>query len=86
MKIKSVLKPKQVAWISGVLLAAILGVAVSRSAAKPSPQTPSLPVVEVALVEQKMFGSMGVMDRNPHRTGKCQCERANHGLPAHAQL
>ena len=53
MKIKSVLKPKQVAWISGVLLAAILGVTVSRSAAKPSTQTPSLPVVEVALVEQK---------------------------------
>jgi membrane fusion protein, multidrug efflux system len=53
MKIKSVLKPKQVAWISGVLLAVILVVAVSRSAAKPSTQTPSLPVVEVALVEQK---------------------------------
>jgi membrane fusion protein (multidrug efflux system) len=53
MKIKSVLKPKQVAWISGVLLAAILGVTVSRSAAKPSTQTPSLPVVEVAPVEQK---------------------------------
>jgi RND family efflux transporter MFP subunit len=53
MKIKSVLKPKQLAWISGVLLAAILVVAVSRSAAKPSTQTPSLPVVEVALVEQK---------------------------------
>jgi RND family efflux transporter MFP subunit len=53
MKIKSVLKPKQVAWISGVLFAAILGVTVSRSAAKPSTQTPSLPVVEVALVEQK---------------------------------
>jgi hypothetical protein len=31
MKIKSVLKPKQVAWISGVLLAVILGVAGSRS-------------------------------------------------------
>jgi membrane fusion protein (multidrug efflux system) len=53
MKIKSVLKPKQVAWVSGVLLAAILGVAVSRSAAKPSTQTPSSPVVEVALVEQR---------------------------------
>jgi membrane fusion protein (multidrug efflux system) len=53
MKIKSVLKPKQVAWLSGVLLAAILGVTVSRSAAKPSTQTPSLPVVEVALAEQK---------------------------------
>ena len=53
MKIKSVLKPKQVAWVSGVLLAAILGVAVSRSAAKPSTQTPSSPVVEIALVEQR---------------------------------
>jgi len=53
MKIKSILKPKQVAWISGVLFATILGVTVSRSAAKPSTQTPSLPVVEVALVEQK---------------------------------
>jgi len=53
MKIKSVLKPKQVAWASGALVAAILGVAVSRSAAKPSPQTPSSPVVEVAPVEQR---------------------------------
>jgi RND family efflux transporter MFP subunit len=53
MKIKSVLKPKQVAWVSGVLLAALLGVAVSRSAAKPSTQTPSSPVVEVAPVEQR---------------------------------
>jgi len=53
MKIKSVLKPKQVAWISGVLFASILGVTVSRSAAKPSTQTPSLPVVEVAPVEEK---------------------------------
>src|SRR5271170_704099 len=53
MKIKSVLKPKQVVWVSGVLLAAILGIAVSRSAAKPSTQTPSSPVVEVAPVEQR---------------------------------
>ena len=59
MKIKSVLKPKHVAWVSGVLLAAILGVAVSRSAAKPSTQAPyaseahqerclTVPVVEFA--------------------------------------
>jgi RND family efflux transporter MFP subunit len=53
MKIKSVLKPKQVAWVSGVLLAAILGVAVSRSGAKSSTQAPSSPVVEVASVEQR---------------------------------
>jgi RND family efflux transporter MFP subunit len=53
MKIKSVLKPKQVACVSGALLAAILGFAVSRSAAKPSTQTPSSPVVEVAPVEQR---------------------------------
>jgi membrane fusion protein (multidrug efflux system) len=53
MKIKSVLKSKHVAWVSGVLFAAILGVAVSRSAAKPSTQTPSSPVVEVAPVEQR---------------------------------
>jgi RND family efflux transporter MFP subunit len=48
MKIKSVLKPKHVVWASCVLLAAILGVAVSRSGAKPSAQAPSSPVVEVA--------------------------------------
>jgi membrane fusion protein (multidrug efflux system) len=53
MKIKSVLKPKHVAWASGALVAAILGVAVSRSAAKPSTQTPSSPVVEVAPVEKR---------------------------------
>jgi RND family efflux transporter MFP subunit len=53
MKIKSVVKPKHVAWVSGVLLAAILGIAVSRSAARPSAKTPSSPVVEVAPVEQR---------------------------------
>src|SRR5580693_1462827 len=53
MKIKSVLKPKHVAWASGVLLAAILGVAVSRSGAKPSAQAPSSPVVEVAPAVQR---------------------------------
>jgi RND family efflux transporter MFP subunit len=53
MKIKSVLKPKHVAWASGALVAAILGVAASRSAAKPSTQTPSSPVVEVAPVEKR---------------------------------
>jgi membrane fusion protein (multidrug efflux system) len=52
MKIKSFLKPKHVAWVSGVLLAAILGVAVSRSGAKPSTQA-APPVVEVAPVEQR---------------------------------
>jgi membrane fusion protein (multidrug efflux system) len=53
MKIKSVLKRKQVAWASCVLLAAILGVAVSHSGAKASPQATSSPVVEVAPVEQR---------------------------------
>ena len=53
MKIISVLKPKQVAWISGGLLAAILGIAVSHSGAKPSAKGQSSPVVEVAPVEQR---------------------------------
>jgi RND family efflux transporter MFP subunit len=53
MKIRSVLKPKHVAWASCVLLAAILGVAVSRSGAKPSTQVPSSAVVEVASVKQR---------------------------------
>ena len=53
MKIKSVLTPKHVAWASGALVAAIMGVAVSHSAAKPATQTPSSPVVEVATVEQR---------------------------------
>jgi RND family efflux transporter MFP subunit len=53
MKINSVLKPKYMAWVSGVLLAAILGIAISRSGAKSSTQAPSSPVVEVASVEQR---------------------------------
>jgi membrane fusion protein (multidrug efflux system) len=53
MKIKCVLKPKQMAWISGGLLVAILGIAVSHSGAKPSTQVASSPVVEVASVEQR---------------------------------
>jgi RND family efflux transporter MFP subunit len=53
MKIKSVLKTKHVAWASGVLLVAILGMAVSRSGAKPSAQAPSSPMVEVVPVVQR---------------------------------
>ena len=53
MKIKSVLKRKHVAWVSGVVLAIIVGAVVSRSAAKPSTKTPPSPVVEVAPVEQR---------------------------------
>ena len=53
MKIQSVLKPKRVAWVSGVMLAVIVGVVASRSAAKPSTKTPPSPVVEVAPVEQR---------------------------------
>ena len=53
MKIDSVLKPKHVAWASGVLLAVILVIVVTRSGAKASVQAPPLPTVEVATVEQR---------------------------------
>jgi membrane fusion protein (multidrug efflux system) len=53
MKINSVLKPKHVAWASGVLLAVILVIVVTRSGAKASVQAPPLPTVEVATVEQR---------------------------------
>ena len=53
MKIISVLKPNQVAWISGGLLAAILGIAVTHSGAKPSAQAQPSPMVEVAPVVQR---------------------------------
>ncbi len=53
MKIKSVLKPKHVAWVSGALVAAILVNVVTHSGAKASGKAPPMPVVEVATVEQK---------------------------------
>jgi membrane fusion protein (multidrug efflux system) len=53
MKINSVLKPKHVAWASGVLVAVILVIVVTRSGAKASLQAPPLPTVEVATVEQR---------------------------------
>jgi RND family efflux transporter MFP subunit len=53
MRINSVLKLKHVAWASGVLVALILLLVVTHSDAKPSVQAKSLPVVEVAAVEQK---------------------------------
>ena len=53
MKINSVLKAKQVAWASGVLIALILFAVVAHSGAKPSAKTSSPPVVEVAPVEQR---------------------------------
>ena len=53
MKIKSVLKPKYVAWAIGALVAAILVNLVAHSGAKASAQPRSAPLVEVATVEQK---------------------------------
>jgi RND family efflux transporter MFP subunit len=53
MKIKSVLKPKYVAWAIGVVAAAILANLVAHSGAKASAQPRSAPLVEVAIVEQK---------------------------------
>lgn len=53
MKIKSVLKPKHVAWAIGALVAVIVVNLVVRSGAKASVQPPSSPLVEVATVEQK---------------------------------
>ena len=52
MKIKSVLKPKHVAWALGALVAAIIVNLAVHSGATPSVQPPS-PVVEVATVEQR---------------------------------
>ncbi|HEX4165017.1 MAG TPA: biotin/lipoyl-binding protein, partial [Bryobacteraceae bacterium] len=52
MKINSVRKWKYVAWASGVLVALILLVVVTHSAAKPA-QAPPVPVVEVAAAEQR---------------------------------
>src|ERR1700746_2728304 len=53
MEIKSVLRPKHVAWASGGVLAVILFIVAIHSAAKPRTQTPPPPVVEVAPVEQR---------------------------------
>jgi len=53
MKIKSVLKPKHVAWVSGALVAAIMVSLVAHSGAKASTKAPPMPMVEVAAVEQK---------------------------------
>ena len=53
MKIKSVLKPKHVAWTTGALVAAIIVNLAVHSGAKASVQSPPSPLVEVATVEQK---------------------------------
>ena len=53
MKIKSVLKPKHVAWAIGALVGAVIVILVAHSGAKASVQPPSSPLVEVAAVEQK---------------------------------
>lgn len=53
MNIKSVLKPKQVAWVIGALAGAIIVNLLAHSGAKASVQPPSAPLVEVASVEQK---------------------------------
>jgi membrane fusion protein (multidrug efflux system) len=53
MNIKSVLRPKHVAWAIGALVGAIVVNLAVHSGAKASVQAPSSPLVEVATVEQK---------------------------------
>jgi membrane fusion protein (multidrug efflux system) len=53
MKIKSVLKPKHVAWLSGALVAAILVSVGTHSGARAATKASPIPVVAVASVEQK---------------------------------
>jgi RND family efflux transporter MFP subunit len=53
MRRNSVLKVKHVTWAVAGLLAALLVFFVTRSGAKPTAQSPPLPVVEVAPVEQR---------------------------------
>jgi len=53
MKIKSVLKPKHVAWALGALVGAIMVTLVAHSGAKAAVQPASSPFVEVATVEQR---------------------------------
>jgi membrane fusion protein (multidrug efflux system) len=53
MKINSVLKVKHVAWASGALLAIILLIVVTHSAAKSSTPSSPLAVVEFAVAEQR---------------------------------
>jgi membrane fusion protein, multidrug efflux system len=53
MKPNSVLKLKHVAWASAGVLVAVLLFFATRSGAKPTPNTPPAPVVEVAQVEQR---------------------------------
>ena len=53
MNIKSVLKPKHVAWAIGALFGAIIVNLVVHAGAKASVQPPSSPFVEIATVEQK---------------------------------
>ena len=54
MKPNSVLKVKHVAWASaGLVLAALLLIVVTHLGAKPKPQAPAPPAVEVAPVEKK---------------------------------
>src|SRR6201981_2346638 len=53
MKPNSFLKLKHVAWVAAIALAIMLLFFANHSGAKPAPQAPPPPVVEVASVEQK---------------------------------
>ena len=53
MKPNSVLKLNHVAWASAAVLAAVLLFFATHSGAKPTPQAPPPPIVEVASVEQR---------------------------------
>jgi RND family efflux transporter MFP subunit len=53
MRTNSVLKLKHLAWASGALLAIIMIIVVTHSAAKPSAPTTPVPVVEVSAAEQR---------------------------------
>jgi membrane fusion protein (multidrug efflux system) len=53
MKLNSALRLKNVAWASAAVLVVVLIFFATRSGAKPTPQAPKPPVVEVAQVEQR---------------------------------
>lgn len=59
MKIRSILRPKRVAWALGALVAAIIVNLAVHSGAKASVQPPASPVVEIATVEQKSIPVYG---------------------------
>ena len=86
MRLDSIPKVKHVAWASGGVLLILLLMLVGHLRAKPVPNAPSAPVVEVAQVEERDFPVYGEWIGTLSGQVNAAIRAASYRLLAHPEL